>query len=619
MNTKKRLTLFVWIIILTLLVTVCGQQDKDAGVAATATSLPAPTVPATAPATEAVPTAVESGFITGIVHEQAPPTFPMVVYAVDNTTGIWTSVETPQTDGAAPYTLEVRPGSYQVFACPREGASCSLGYSEDGWTLTTVTVAAGQTVADIFVRPPSQFECGSTFGLPASPDGRFAGVAGPPEECRAAALAAMQGDFQPLNPEACMNLSGALSQNLGFPGEMSEAPFEDYFNQKTGTGCRAIITFSSQYAESLGGIENAARAAIEVQGWQEDIQYAGDGAGGMLFGYRKENGLCLLVVSIEPVDNELCSQDEPFAVCMDRLTPEQKRYTIDLNCAQDPTWETITLPKTEPARIEFAPGAISAQVMDNLAAGGLHQYVLNAAAGQEMTVNLITGSGGNPAPERAMLIIWGLDGTVLISDHAGATRWVGVLPLTQDYFIDVQSVTQEVVDYALEVIIPPAADSGAASGLPRIIPPEFQPYMQTLVSTSVPPMLPPEFWIEQGLPAIYPYIFTVDVGEYELSLDYGEDCRGVGACHYGSMSGKQVDSSEPVGTRTFPFDIGQARPVALANGITGYFTEAVCIANCNDATVYWIYNGYQYMVGLKAGPEANVVALANAAILNFEP
>ncbi|MCP4539008.1 MAG: hypothetical protein GY832_17875 [Chloroflexi bacterium] len=609
MNTTKRSTFSLWIIILVLLITACGQQDEGVNVEATVTSPPPPT----APATEVIPTAIESGFITGIVHGQAPPTPPMVVYAVDNATSAWAVIETSQADGAVPYTLEVQPGSYLVFACPLEGESCSLGYSDDAWTLAAVTVAAGQTIEDIVVRPPSQSECGSTFGLPASPDGRFAGVAGPSEECREAAIAAMQGDFLPLNPETCTNLSGVLSQNLGFPGEMLKAPFDDYFNQKTGTGCQTIITFSSQYAESLIGVESAAKAALESLEWQEDIQYAGGGAGGMLFGYRKENGLCILVVSIEPADNELCSQDEPLVVCMDRLTPEQKRYTVDLNCAQDPTWETVTLPKAEPARIEFAPGAISAQVMDNLAAGGLHQYVLNAAVGQEMTVNLVAGS------ESVTLIIWGLDGTVLARTILAQPVWVGVLPLTQDYFIDIQSVAQEAVDYVLEVTIPSAADTGAISGLPRVVPPEFQPYMQSLVDAGVPPMLPPEFPVEQGLLVIYPYLFTVDVGEYELSLDYGEDCQGAGACHYGSMSGKQVDSSEPMGTRTFPFDIGRARTVALANGITGYFSEAVCMANCNDATVYWIYNGYQYMVGLKAGPEANVVALANAAILNFEP
>jgi hypothetical protein len=45
---------------------------------------------------------------------------------------------------------------------------------------------------------------------------------------------------------------------------------------------------------------------------------------------------------------------------------------------------------------------------------------------------------------------------VLISDHAGATEWSGVLPVAQDYYIDVMAaVDSSVVDYTLEVVIPP--------------------------------------------------------------------------------------------------------------------------------------------------------------------
>ena len=79
--------------------------------------------------------------------------------------------------------------------------------------------------------------------------------------------------------------------------------------------------------------------------------------------------------------------------------------------------------------------------------------MLSAMAGQEMTVNLSDASAG----VNAILIIWGADGTVLISDHADATTWAGQLPSTQDYAIHVRSVAQDSVDYTLEVIIPPAA------------------------------------------------------------------------------------------------------------------------------------------------------------------
>ena len=106
----------------------------------------------------------------------------------------------------------------------------------------------------------------------------------------------------------------------------------------------------------------------------------------------------------------------------------------------------------EAKRIQFAPDAISAQVQGRLVAGRSNRYVLSAMAGQEMTVNLSDSSAG----VNAVLIIWGVDGTVLISDHADATTWVGKLPFTEDYYIAVKSLAQAPVNYVLEVTIPPA-------------------------------------------------------------------------------------------------------------------------------------------------------------------
>ena len=452
MDTRNARTLFCLTLTLALLVAACGKE--------TATEPPATSPPvAPSPQPTAEP-AVVSSFITGRVHGQAPPTPPMVVYAIDHVTGLWSFVETQQTDGEAPFTIEVPPGDYQVFAFSDSGPFA--GYSQDGWSLSTVAVAEGQTVSDIVVRPPSQSECGLTFGLPASPDGRFAAIAGATQECLAA----------------------------------------------------------------------------------------------------------------------------------------------------------IPAPKTEPARIQFAPGAISAQVTDSLVPGELHPYVLGAMAGQEMTVNLDTSAGGMPVVGSAILVIWGLDGTVLISDHADAVAWQGELPVTQDYYVDVRSVDQTRVDYTLEVIIPPATDSAEEQGLPRVIAPEFQPFVQALVLTGVPPILPPEFPVGEGLPPIFPYIYTTDEGEYELSLDFGQDCQGAGACHYGSLTGKRVAVSVPVGTRSFPFEAERAFMVTLTQGIPGYFVESVCGANCSDALVFWIYGEYQYMLGIKSGSQSDVINLANAAIEN---
>ncbi|MDX9865764.1 MAG: hypothetical protein RBT34_13255 [Anaerolineaceae bacterium] len=106
--------------------------------------------------------------------------------------------------------------------------------------------------------------------------------------------------------------------------------------------------------------------------------------------------------------------------------------------------------ETEPVRIAFAPGSIFAQQSGSLSASGRDRYVLRAAADQVMTVNLRLTSG----PE-ALLIIWGKDGTVFVTDHAVTTYWQGKLPLTQDYYITVVASPAGPVNYTLEVTIPP--------------------------------------------------------------------------------------------------------------------------------------------------------------------
>jgi hypothetical protein len=86
-----------------------------------------------------------------------------------------------------------------------------------------------------------------------------------------------------------------------------------------------------------------------------------------------------------------------------------------------------------------------------LPAFGLIPYVLRAFAGQTMTVNLTTNPAG-----KGFLVIYGADGDVLISDHAGAQTWSGTLPTTQDYNIHVRT-GPDAASYTLQVSIPPGS------------------------------------------------------------------------------------------------------------------------------------------------------------------
>jgi len=254
------------------------------------------------------------------------------------------------------------------------------------------------------------------------------------------------GALQPLDTATCNELADALEQALGIAMTRAEAPFEDYIGGQTGTGCQMSANGTGLDFESLTVIVDALGKVFEGRGWQADIEYEAAGPTGEAGAYRKDNALCLWEAGWKPSEDAQCPSDQPISAC--KLSPEQKLYTVVVRCAQG------IAPTPKAIRIQFEPGAISAQVQGELTPGEIKHYVLTAMADQEMTVNLsaTTESG---AAGGAIFAIWGEDGTVLISDHAEATSWKGPLPLTEDYYIAVICVAQEKVNYTLEVIIPP--------------------------------------------------------------------------------------------------------------------------------------------------------------------
>jgi len=265
------------------------------------------------------------------------------------------------------------------------------------------------------------------------------------------------GALQPLEAATCGSLADALGQALGVTMERAEAPFEDYISGQTGRGCRMTAGGTGLDFKDLATIVSALGEVFEARGWQADIEYEAAGPTGEAGAYRKGNALCLWEAMWEPSKEAKCPPDKPISAC--KLSPEQKLYRIAVNCAQS---AAAAAPTPQPIRIRFKPGAISARIQGQLAAGEIKQYVLTAMGGQEMTVNLsatlASGSKGG-----AILAIWGADGTVLISDHAEATTWKGVLPSTQDYYIAVICTPQESASYTLEVVIPPAKEGGQFS------------------------------------------------------------------------------------------------------------------------------------------------------------
>jgi hypothetical protein len=134
-------------------------------------------------------------------------------------------------------------------------------------------------------------------------------------------------------------------------------------------------------------------------------------------------------------DGSFAASEMPDQACVDFLLSGSAK-------AIEPDSATSDL-----MRIQFDPGSTMAKIDGHIADSmGGHHYVLGAADDQYMTVNLISD-------EDLILIIWGADGTTLVSDEAHAASWSGVLPYSEDYYIDVRSYSSMNAYYTLEVYI----------------------------------------------------------------------------------------------------------------------------------------------------------------------
>lgn len=119
--------------------------------------------------------------------------------------------------------------------------------------------------------------------------------------------------------------------------------------------------------------------------------------------------------------------------------------------------------QTGAQRLFFARGADTILRSGVLRFGGMDRYVIKLGVNDNFTVSVDAGPNNN-----VILIIWGRDGTVLISDHADASYWTGVTPATQDYFIDVRAINGTSANYTLRVQADPVRPNPPNPPDPRI-------------------------------------------------------------------------------------------------------------------------------------------------------
>ena len=137
--------------------------------------------------------------------------------------------------------------------------------------------------------------------------------------------------------------------------------------------------------------------------------------------------------------------------------------------------------------------------------------------------------------------------------------------------------------------------------------PIFKPILSELKQKTQIKILLPQYVSESdGENPLYAIIETATKNKYEILLGFTPDCNGGTACRLGIITAEAIKPKMPHLT---------GRSVFLAKGITGYFVDFRCGANCSDATLTWRQNGVQYMIGLKAGNYNSLTKMAKSVII----
>ena len=125
--------------------------------------------------------------------------------------------------------------------------------------------------------------------------------------------------------------------------------------------------------------------------------------------------------------------------------PKTETYTVQLYGGA--TTEAYTLTVKLPLRINFVLGQSSVTLNDTAVNGYVFSYVFRANVNQTMSVSL------NQPGTIAYVDVFGINTGTLLSPADKATDWSGVLPLYQDYVVEVIPRNGQLMSYTLTVTI----------------------------------------------------------------------------------------------------------------------------------------------------------------------
>ncbi len=182
------------------------------------------------------------------------------------------------------------------------------------------------------------------------------------------------------------------------------------------------------------------------------------------------NSLGLKLV-IYGADGTILVSDSANATQWQGRLPLSQDYVIELqSVGSTPTSYTLEIslsgaalaPDLPADRLALTPDSSSVLAEGTLQPGQTRRYVIAGEAGQALRAVFPTGLG-------IKLTLFGADGSVLVGEEAYANSWQGLLPKTQDYFLDVTSIAGVPVEYGLQVSMPPPPPPAASNSSPEAI------------------------------------------------------------------------------------------------------------------------------------------------------
>ena len=142
--------------------------------------------------------------------------------------------------------------------------------------------------------------------------------------------------------------------------------------------------------------------------------------------------------------------------------------------------QAAAAPQSDVVWIQFEPNSTSWHTNGDVSPKTARHFVLSAFKEQQMTISLITEPAWSDTHMTAAVSLAGANGEVFI--HSPQTSWGGVLPATQDYYIDVVSMSDQPVQYALGIEISAIQPTSSA---PSMYEPISKSICDTIMTTTI--------------------------------------------------------------------------------------------------------------------------------------